>query len=558
MSNELIFYKKAANSILPDNLDWFLARCNLDNWEQSQNVVLPNYLIDNENNIQYYGIYNKAFYGEDKIKQLHIPKTISYIGASAFGRSSIKEIYFYSITPRMNLPADVFDNMDLNDFSIFVPPGSKQNYYISSWIEACGGAEMWDMIFQEHDKISIPELRPLYLYGQTGISSITIDENVDKVGLMTLLGTSQLTVNTANEGMFNNTINVQFNNDHNTIFSNQALYRSIPDTFSLEHSLPSITEQLMPTILKSNSLYKNIGLIDENHYLELNTEQIDDFAFQLCNNGEPFNLTITDKVKSISPYAFEGCKIQSVQVSQDADINWYLNEAYIHASSNNTLSNLKTYYKELLDENHVTGYDTPKADGGLCEFIEYAFVENNEGIKTPVLYKEYNGAIDTEEPFFYTDSRFMTIIDSNDKEVTILCDRWRRIETTGDYPEDWESTMKQFMYTDHFVQGYATDEFVIYIIGQNVWLLIAKKTGEMILCTSGVNDTDIISVEALSQYLNNGINGQKPSYIPARMFANLKFDSDTIDVPANIVIGTQAFPDNIKITMGQSNKKEVI
>lgn len=551
MSDELIFYKKATNSILPDNLDWFLARCNLDNYYEKQNVVLPDCLIDDENNIQYYGIYNKAFYGEDKIEQLHIPKTISYIGASAFGRSSIKEIYFYSITPRMNLPNDVFDNMDLNNFSIFVPRGSKPNYYIPSWIEACGGVEMWDIIVKEHDDIGVSELRPLYLYGQKDISAITIDESVNKVGLMTLLGTSRLTVN---NGLFENTINVQFKDEDNTIFSNQALYRSIPGASSLVHYLPSVTGGSMPTVLKPNSLYKNTGLIQvdaqNRKCLELNTEQIDDFAFQCCNNGEPFNLIITNIVKNISPYAFEGCRIESVQVSKDMDRSWELNEQYIDPSGDNILSDLNTYYKELLDEAYKTSYDPPNANGELHEFITYSFVENNQEIAVPVLYKEYHDSTDTDEPFFYTDFRFITQKEDDGTETIVGgYDRWRRIEKAGDNPEDWESTTKQFMYTDHFVKGYTTDMFVIYIIGQNVQLLIAKQTGEIILCTGGANDTAIISVQLLEQYLQDGINDQKPSYIPARMFANFKFDSDKITIPENILIGTNAFPNNIEITI---------
>ena len=101
-------------------------------------------------------------------------------------------------------------------------------------------------------------------------------------------------------------------------------------------------------------------------------------------------------------------------------------------------------YREFIDDPNGCydgqGKDAPFGDS----IVAYTYLENNEGIIVPVLYKTSNADPDTEEPLFY--------VGEEDIDGEIY-DKWRKIETQswGDDGFRWDTEARQYIYTNPIV-----------------------------------------------------------------------------------------------------------
>ena len=186
----LRFIKKSnLNKGLPRKLDWYLTSTNEFNVSIADDckIVLPG----NIEGISNYGIYNKAFYGAEHIKNLYIPSSVLYIGAEAFSRSSIQNIYMYTNEPPQ-IVNSAFDNMD-EELIIYVPQHKKEAFHTIEWVVACGGEDLWQNMIREGDyTVSENEIEPLYCFDADNNIELNIAANITKVGLMPFLTWDEL------------------------------------------------------------------------------------------------------------------------------------------------------------------------------------------------------------------------------------------------------------------------------------------------------------------------------------------------------------------------------
>lgn len=179
----LYFHKKSNQDLaLPRNIDWAFT----SGKDFGEECTLPKDLSINGHFVQY-GIYHKAFYGEDVLKTLIIPSSIRYIGVEAFSRSSISSIRFHANYPPV-IASSAFNNCS-TELKIEIPLGAKANFYTQDWIIACGGEDKWqEMIIEGDYKITTTELEPLYCFDTANDITITITgDEIEKVGLMPFL-----------------------------------------------------------------------------------------------------------------------------------------------------------------------------------------------------------------------------------------------------------------------------------------------------------------------------------------------------------------------------------
>lgn len=320
MTLQLKFYKKARTSVSMGEYDWFLTYCDLtdpiglkDN--EGFSLSLPGSLVADDGSEQTYSIYNDAFYGNDWLTELHILGNLDFIGASAFARSSIKSIYFYTLNAPILSPS-CFQEMTQEEFTIYVPAGTKQLVYNTpSFVQACGGEEQWDAMVQEGNYIVMAanKIKPLQLYGNTSLSHFTIDEDIESIGQMAFLGIS----NGVNPTQITVVNNEHISQQDTGLIYDKGLYYS-------HKTLDSIDSNI--TKLKPNSLYKNEKIVsvsqDGTNQVHINTPRIESLAFQNALLGTNIKLVIGPQVEYISPYAFEGMTITSIEL-EDTESKYF-------------------------------------------------------------------------------------------------------------------------------------------------------------------------------------------------------------------------------------------
>lgn len=138
------------------------------------------------------------------------------------------------------------------------------------------------------------------------------------------------------------------------------------------------------------------------------------------------------------------------------------------------------YYREMIDDPEGNyegeGPNAPFEDS----VVAYTYLENNEGIIVPVLYKTSNSDPDTEEPFFYEG---VGVIDGE------FYDKWRKIEIHSGYDGfNWNTEARQYIYTNRIVTFNSNVDGIIpysfpskidevYEIGYDVGYALGKEAG---------------------------------------------------------------------------------
>lgn len=191
-------------------------------------------------------------------------------------------------------------------------------------------------------------------------------------------------------------------------------------------------------------------------------------AFAGCHSLTT-GVTIPASVTTIGAYAFEGCdKLLKVTFEHR---KWNAGSTSVTVTAFNGATLLKTTYVsvawtkvdtvetgtyqlftypeqvdayEFIDTSFGTGEVQPtywKPD----EFLAGGYLENNNGVVVPVLYKtnydDYAGEVDTQEAFFYVGNEYNSILGGTYA-------KWRKIEISTDSNEfTWTSSCIQYVYT---------------------------------------------------------------------------------------------------------------
>lgn len=190
-------------------------------------------------------------------------------------------------------------------------------------------------------------------------------------------------------------------------------------------------------------------------------------------------ITIPKSIQYIDALAFQYCEslyqiyfLGTEEEWNNIDNSDLISDLGINITFNATLNRL---YYEKEDDNTITyaavremywenddpqdemffEYDADPIEGNsIFAFISYDYLENNEGVVVPVLYKtdeNYLGLVeelevdppDFAEPYFYVGT---AEIDG------VTYDKWRKIEL-GDIGDlTWESDAKRFSYTNRIVE----------------------------------------------------------------------------------------------------------
>ena len=66
-----------------------------------------------------------------KLTSITIPESVTTIKKQAFGSTGLKEVYFYKLAPP-TCAADAFENVDAGVCKLYVPVGSKQDYWLAT------------------------------------------------------------------------------------------------------------------------------------------------------------------------------------------------------------------------------------------------------------------------------------------------------------------------------------------------------------------------------------------------------------------------------------------
>ena len=107
------------------------------------------------------------------------------------------------------------------------------------------------------------------------------------------------------------------------------------------------------------------------------------------------------------------------------------------------------YYFE--DFNESTGEQ--EGYKSMDEFIAYTYMENNDGVVVPVIYKtDADGAINAPEEFDYPDTEDTFFYDGTMEVDGTTYDKWRKIELNGD-TLTWDGNAKVWALTNVVVTG---------------------------------------------------------------------------------------------------------
>lgn len=110
------------------------------------------------------------------------------------------------------------------------------------------------------------------------------------------------------------------------------------------------------------------------------------------------------------------------------------------------------HYYEYVDYN--SGYDEAIPEGRRPdEFVEFNYVPNNEGIIVPVIYKANTTVTDPQDEYYGPDYNDSFFYEGNAVVDGQTYDKWRKIENEVSPLFGWDTSSKQYVYTNVIVRS---------------------------------------------------------------------------------------------------------
>lgn len=113
-----------------------ISECAFINCEGLKNVELPANMKS---------IGSSAFEGCCNLTNVTLPSSITYIGSSAFAvNKNLKAVYVLWELP-LSISSDIFSGINKQECTLFVPKGTYQSYWLSTWGDNFDNIEEYDV-----------------------------------------------------------------------------------------------------------------------------------------------------------------------------------------------------------------------------------------------------------------------------------------------------------------------------------------------------------------------------------------------------------------------------